>query len=105
MDLPGKITAQGRALAPIAVATRPKGAPLTVILLGKRMPGTEDGATAGLAGAVIGAAYGGYRLACGGGVADEAKPPRKPGRSVDITARIARRQVLSGLIGERRRAV
>ena len=43
MVLPGKITAQGWALAPIAVATQPKGAPLTVILCGKRMPGTEDG--------------------------------------------------------------
>ncbi len=43
MVLPGKITAQGWALAPIAVATRPQGAPLTVILGGKRMPGTEDG--------------------------------------------------------------
>jgi hypothetical protein len=43
MVLPGKITAQGWALAPIAVATRPEGAPLTVILCGKRMPGTEDG--------------------------------------------------------------
>ena len=31
------------ALAPIAVATRPQGAPLTVILGGKRKPGTEDG--------------------------------------------------------------
>ncbi len=43
MVLPSKITAQGWALAPIAVATRPQGAPLTVILGGKRMPGTEDG--------------------------------------------------------------
>ena len=43
MVLPGKITAQGWALAPIASATRPQGAPLTVILGGKRMPGTEDG--------------------------------------------------------------
>jgi hypothetical protein len=41
--LPGKITAQGWALTPIASATRPQGAPLTVILGGKRMPGTEDG--------------------------------------------------------------
>jgi hypothetical protein len=31
MVLPGKTTAQGRALAPIAVATRPQGAPLTVM--------------------------------------------------------------------------
>jgi hypothetical protein len=43
MALPNKITAQGWALAPIASATRPQGAPLTVILGGKRMPGTEDG--------------------------------------------------------------
>jgi hypothetical protein len=35
MIFPGKITAQGAALAPIAVATRPQGAPLTVILTGK----------------------------------------------------------------------
>ena len=43
MVLPDKVTAQGWALAPIASATRPQGAPLTVILGGKRMPGTEDG--------------------------------------------------------------
>jgi hypothetical protein len=43
MVLPNKITAQGWALAPIALATRPQGAPLTVILGGKRMLGTEDG--------------------------------------------------------------
>jgi len=43
MVLPNEITAQGWALAPIALATRPQGAPLTVILAGKRMPGTEDG--------------------------------------------------------------
>jgi hypothetical protein len=43
MVLPSKITAQGWALAPIALATRPQEAPLTVILGGKRMPGTEDG--------------------------------------------------------------
>jgi hypothetical protein len=43
MVLPNKITAQGWVLAPIAWATRPQGAPLTVILGGKRMPGTEDG--------------------------------------------------------------
>jgi hypothetical protein len=56
MVMPGKIIAQGWALALIAVATRPKGAPLTVILRGKRMPGTEDGPRPGLTGAVIGAA-------------------------------------------------
>jgi hypothetical protein len=56
MVLPGKITAQGWALAPIAVATRPTGSPLTVILPGNRMPGMEDGLRPGLAGAVIGAA-------------------------------------------------
>jgi len=39
MIFPGKITAQGAALAPIAVATRPQGAPLTVILTGKTMRG------------------------------------------------------------------
>jgi len=50
MVLPGKITAQGWSLAPIASATRPQGAPLTVILGGKRMPGTEGGQP-GLAGA------------------------------------------------------
>jgi putative transposase len=32
------------------------------------------------------------------------KPPRQPGRAVDITARIERRQVLGGLISEYRRA-
>ena len=53
MVLPGKITAQGWALAPIAVATRPQGAPLTVILRGKRMPGTEDGPGPVFAGAAI----------------------------------------------------
>jgi transposase InsO family protein len=31
-------------------------------------------------------------------------PPRQPGRVVDITARIERKQVLSGLISEYRRA-
>jgi putative transposase len=31
-------------------------------------------------------------------------PPRQPGRAVDITARIERRQVLGGLISEYRRA-
>ena len=41
MIFPGKITAQGAALAPIAVATRPQGAPLTVILTGN----LEDGKT------------------------------------------------------------
>ena len=35
---------QGWAPAPIAMATRSQGAPLTVILRGDRMPGTEDGA-------------------------------------------------------------
>ena len=40
--LPGKITLKGGAVfAPSQ--TRPEGAPLTVILRGKRMPGTEDG--------------------------------------------------------------
>ena len=43
MVLPNKITAQGWALAPIALATRPEGAPLTATLGGKRMLGTEDG--------------------------------------------------------------
>ena len=28
------------------------------------------------------------------------KPPRQPGRAVDVTARIERRQVLGGLISE-----
>ena len=32
------------------------------------------------------------------------EPPQRPGRAVDITARIERRQVLSGLINEYRRA-
>jgi putative transposase len=32
------------------------------------------------------------------------KPPRQPGRAVDVTARIERRQVLGGLISEYRRA-
>jgi putative transposase len=32
------------------------------------------------------------------------EPPRQPGRVVDITARIERRQVLGGLISEYRRA-
>jgi putative transposase len=32
------------------------------------------------------------------------QPPRRPGRGVDITARIERRQVLGGLITEYRRA-
>ncbi len=32
------------------------------------------------------------------------EPPRQPGRAVDITARIERRQVLGGLISEYRRA-
>jgi hypothetical protein len=41
--LPRKVSAQGLALAPIALATRPEGAPLTVTLRGERMPGTEDG--------------------------------------------------------------
>jgi hypothetical protein len=50
MVLPGEVAAQGWALAPIAVATRPQGAPLTVTLGGKRMPGTEDGPDPGLAG-------------------------------------------------------
>ena len=40
MFFPGKIAAQGAALAPIAVATRPQGAPLTVILTGKTMRGS-----------------------------------------------------------------
>jgi len=31
------------------------------------------------------------------------EPPRQPGRAVDITARIERRQVLGGLINEYRR--
>jgi hypothetical protein len=50
MVLPGKIAAQGWALAPIAVATRPEGAPLTAILGGKRIPGTEDGPGPGFCG-------------------------------------------------------
>jgi hypothetical protein len=33
------------------------------------------------------------------------EPPQRPGRAVDITARIERRQVLGGLISEYRRAV
>ena len=41
MVLPGKITLKGGACA--IRRTRPQGAPLTVILSGKRMPGTEDG--------------------------------------------------------------
>jgi len=41
MVLPGKVTAQGSAVA--EQPTRPQGAPLTVILSGKKMPGTEDG--------------------------------------------------------------
>ena len=36
---PGEITAQGAVLAPIAVATRPLGAPLTVILTGETVRG------------------------------------------------------------------
>jgi putative transposase len=32
------------------------------------------------------------------------EPPRRPGRAVDVTARIERRQVLGGLISEYRRA-
>ena len=32
------------------------------------------------------------------------EPPGQPGRTVDITARIERRQVLGGLISEYRRA-
>ena len=32
------------------------------------------------------------------------EPPRRPGSAVDITARIERQQVLSGLINEYRRA-
>jgi putative transposase len=32
------------------------------------------------------------------------EPPRQPGRAVDVTARIERRQVLGGLINEYRRA-
>jgi putative transposase len=32
------------------------------------------------------------------------EPPLQPGRTVDITARIERRRVLSGLISEYRRA-
>ena len=40
MLFPGKIAAQGAALAPIALATRPQGAPLTVILTGKTMRGS-----------------------------------------------------------------
>ena len=61
MVLPGKITAQGWALAPIAVATRPQGAPLTVILRGKRMPGTEDGPGPVLQARPSTQRYGGYR--------------------------------------------
>ncbi len=32
------------------------------------------------------------------------EPPQQPGRAVDVTARIERRQVLGGLISEYRRA-
>jgi hypothetical protein len=65
MVLPGKVTAQGWALAPIATTTRPEGSPLTVVLRGKRMPGTEDGPGLIFAGAVIGAALRRVPPACG----------------------------------------
>jgi hypothetical protein len=67
--LPNKITAQGWALAPIASATRPQRAPLTVILGGKKMPGTEDG-PGPFAGATIGAALGWRPPTCGSGQPD-----------------------------------
>lgn len=82
MVLPNKITAQGWALAPIALATRPQGAPLTVILGGKRMPGTEDGPGSDLLGEGSAQRYGGDRRPAesgaarpGGGVAPVGLPP------------------------------
>jgi hypothetical protein len=67
MVLPGQITAQGWALAPIAVATRPEGAPLTVILRGKRMPGAEDGSGPVFQARPSRQRYGGYRRPAGAG--------------------------------------
>src|SRR5580658_7887913 len=69
MVLPGKITAQGWALAPIASATRPQGAPLTVILGGKRMPGTEDGPYPVWQARPSSQRYGGDRRPAGSGAA------------------------------------
>ena len=92
MVLPNKIIAQGWALAPIASATRPQGAPLTVILGGKRMPGTEDGPGLVWQARGIGAALRRGLPTCGsgaarpgGGVAPAGLPPegarhgRRPG--------------------------
>jgi hypothetical protein len=51
-------------------ATRPQGAPLTVILRGERMPGTEDGPSTDFAAAVIDAALRRVPQTCGSGAAD-----------------------------------
>jgi hypothetical protein len=77
MVLPGKITLKGGACA--IRRTRPQGAPLTVILGGKRMPGTEDGPGPDYAGAGIGAPLRRVLPACGsgGGRPDGGGAPRR----------------------------
>ena len=79
MVLPGKITAQGWALAPIALATRPQGAPLTVILSGKRMPGTEDGPGPVCRHEALSLRYGGHRRPAEAGQPDLAAAARPQG--------------------------
>ena len=67
------------ALCAIALATRPEGAPLTVILRGERMPGTEDGPRPDFAGAFIDAALRRVPPTCGSGPADLAAAARPSG--------------------------
>ena len=90
--LPGKITAQGWALAPIALATRPQGAPFTVILGGERMPGAWRTARPALAGAVIAGAYGGDRLPCGCGASARRRRARRASARKGAAGRRPRRR-------------
>jgi hypothetical protein len=65
----GRSPLKGGAVCAPSLATRPQGAPLTVILTGKRMPGTEDGPAPDFAAAVPSSALRREPPACGSGAA------------------------------------